>query len=126
MASFFLDSLSLGANPSNITLYLQEKFPSNLKKVSLKSVTFDYKQPEAGNRIVYIHCDILNKDDNLFNGKKSDILGVTAIKPMRFGPSFILEKSYKTLKYTDFTSITIYLSEPFKNLKRIVYELDFV
>ena len=71
---------------------------------------------------VYIHCNILNNNENYFNGKNSDIIA--------FLPSNRLQAIFgnvpKALKSTDFTSIRLSLSEPVENLIRIIYELEFV
>ena len=122
-----IDSSLLG-DPNDLTLYLEEKFPSDLERVTLKAVTLynkaqntmDSRSPASG-KAIYIHCDILNKDENFFNGKRSDIIG--------FLPGNKLQASFgntsKSLKSSDFTSIRLRLSEPLENLVRIIYELEF-
>ena len=113
-----IDSLLLG-DPNDLTLYLEEKFPSDLERVTLKAVTLYNKAQNT--KTVYIHCDILNKDENFFNGKRSDIIG--------FLPGNKLQATFgntsKSLKSNDFTSIRLRLSEPLENLVRIIYELEF-
>jgi len=131
MKSFHLtiDSLALSAqNPSDITVYLEKKIPSYLTRVSGKNVIISY----SGQRdsICYIHCDILNRDDNVLNDEKSDVL---AIIPVNATKKYIFHKPasiYKDLKSTDFTSIRIVLTDrdnvPLKHLAHIIYELEFI
>ena len=78
MKSFYLiiDSLLLNVTDhSDVTLYLEEKMPFYLTRVCIKSIIlFGTKEG-----ICYIHCDILNKDDNMLNGERSDVLAIVSI-----------------------------------------------
>ena len=120
-----IDSLKLGSNdPHDVTLYLEGKLPSDLQRVTLKGVTLYYNKGEK-TRTVYIHCNILNKDENLFNGKKSDIIGfIAGIKAIEHS-SHTFGNISKSIKSNDFTSIRFTLSERIENLSRIIYELEF-
>ena len=151
MKSLYLiiDTLALDANGHDATLYLENQIPWELRKVGLKSITIYasdvsriFKSQAFDFRHIFIHCDIINRDDNLFNNTKSDILAmIGAINPPQMGPlkkSIIFKFdscSYKSLKSTDFTSIRMYLTSsdnfqnpPFCQLNdtAITYELHFI
>ena len=123
-----IDTLKLGSeDPNDVTLYLEDiKFPANLERVNLKAATLYFREPEKNKtRTVYIHCDILNKDENFFNGKKSDIIGlIPGIKTSIHVP-YTFGNISKSIKSSDFTSIRLTLLEPYENLGRIIYELEF-
>jgi hypothetical protein len=151
MKSLYLiiDTLALDANGHDATLYLENKIPMYLQKVGLKSITIYasdvsrmFKSQAFDFRHIFIHCDIINKDNNLFNNTKTDIVAIIgAVNPSQMGP---LKKSiifkfeqclYKSLKSTDFTSIRMYLtsSDTFQsptfcllNETAITYELHFI
>ena len=77
----------------------------------------------------YIHCDLLNKDDNLFNGEKSDILANFLLMSPGKNVFYKFGGIYKNLKSSDFTSIRLTLRDQKHNLLSlggIVYELEFV
>ena len=131
MKSFHLtiDSLALNAhNPSDITVNLEKKIPSYLTRVCTKNVVISYSGPRDS--IGYIHCDILNRDDNVLNEEKSDVL---AIIPINATKKYIFQKSasiHKDLKSSDFTSIRITLTGrnnvSLKNVAHVIYELEFI
>ena len=118
-----IDSLTL-ADPHDVTLYLSEKLPSELRWLTLKGVTFYLNKAEK-TKTVYIHCDILNTDENFFNGKKSDIIGAVAAISAAEYSSHTFGNVAKSLKSTDFTSIRFSLSKRIENLNRIIYQLEF-
>src|SRR5271155_937056 len=95
-----------GSNPLDCTLHL-EKIPTYFKRISLKSVVIN-ESPLSSLKNIFVHCDILNKDDNIFNGFKSDILAVITNKKYMY---FHLEnRSYKNIK-SDFTSLRIFITD---------------
>ena len=59
----------------DFTLYLHEKIPSPFRRVGLKSIIITQELTQIEKNI-YVHCDILNKDDNFYNGEQSDILAI--------------------------------------------------
>ena len=81
---------------------------------------------------LYVHCSLLNKDDNLVNGKKSDVLSAVYLddmKPKRLVCQKFENDSGKLLKYD--TNITMYLttsdgvSVEGRGRFGIVYQLEF-
>lgn len=138
-----IDSAALGAeDASDFTLYLSHKIPSHLTKVGLRSfvmrhgidVTKLFFNKESYKNI-YIHCDILGKDDNFYNGRKSDVLALGICKNITFKKVIFNTCgtcSYKDLKSTNFTSIRMYLCEsdgaPLKPTgpSEVTYELEFI
>ena len=127
MKSFYLiiDSLLLNVTDhSDVTLYLEEKIPSYLTRVCIKSIIlFGTKEG-----ICYIHCDILNKDDNMLNGERTDVLAIVPINTSI--KSYKPVSLHKELKSTNFTSIRITLTDRdnvlLKNIKHVIYELEFI
>ena len=130
MKSLYLtvDSLALKAEePTDITLYLDETLPSNFDRVGLRSITIS--QP-VQDHFYYVHCDLLNKDDNLFNGEKSDILVYFVVNQSK---KFVSHKFggilHKNLKSSDFTSIRLTLKDRHGmvvKLQHVTYELEFI
>jgi len=118
-----IDSLELG-DPHDVTLYLSEKVPSELRWLSLKRVTLYFNKVER-TKAVYIHSNILNTDENFFNGKKSDIIGVVPGLRHADYSEHTFGNVSKSLKSTDFTSIQFSLSKQIESLNRIIYELEF-
>ncbi len=131
-----MKSLHFTINTSmpDFTLYLHEKIPSHFRKIGLKSITITQELTKI-EKNVYVHCDIMNKDDNFYNGKQSDILAIVTQN------RYIQKKcvittfdncSYKNIKSPDFTSIRIFLTHqtnlPFETTGRlaIIYELEFI
>ena len=133
MKSFYLtvDSLTLNAdNPTDITFYLSEKLPYNFNRVGLRSLILLQPNEPIPEECYFIHCDLLNKDDNLYNGVKSDVLTFVVVTKSKKYISYkyggIL---YKYLKSSDFTSIRLSLTDQVANeilLDRVVYELEFI
>src|SRR5271167_2530148 len=118
----------------DFTLYLHERIPSHLRKIALKSIIITQELIKIEKNI-YVHCDILNKDDNFHKGKQSDILAIVAQN------RYIQKKcvittfdncSYKNIKSPDFTSIRIFLTHqnnlPFETSGRlsVTYELELI
>src|SRR5271167_26983 len=118
----------------DFTLYLHERIPSLLRKIGLKSIIITQELTKIEKNI-YVHCDILNKDDNFYNGKQSDILAIVTQN------RYIQKKciittfdncSYKNLKSPDFTSIRIFLThqnnQPLETTGRlaVIFELEFI
>ena len=126
--------LIIDTSTPDFTLYLHGKIPSHFRRVGLKSIIITQELTRI-ERNIYVHCDILNKDDNFYNGKQSDILAVVTQN------RYIQKKcvittfdncSYKNIKSPDFTSIRIFLTHqtnlPFETTGRlaIIYELEFI
>ena len=133
-----IDSAVLKPNRTeDITVYFKDKIPSHLKRVTLKSVIIFSETPILqlfqNNRYVYICCDILDKDVNLLNSGKSEILRIMTIEP----PSakslrcFFVQNFCKKLKYNDIRSIRLYLTNCNQEMLKvdqpfnIIYELEF-
>src|SRR5271155_2848245 len=114
------------SNPLDCTLPIV--IPTYFKRISLKSVVIN-ENPLSAFKNVFIHCDILNKDDNIFNGSKSDILAIIANKKYMYYQSE--NRSYKNIK-SDFTSLKIFITDCQNNagnvfgINSIIYELEFI
>src|SRR5258708_40135680 len=90
MKSFHItiDSSALRLDkPNDLIIYLKDKLPSQLTKVGLKSITMHcennllrlFQKGDVEIKNVYVHCDSVFKDNNLFNGERSDIIGVLVL-----------------------------------------------
>jgi len=104
MKSFYLiiDSLALKVpDPSDITLQLKEKIPSPFNRVGITNIIFAQSAP--GDSICYIHCDILNKDDNILNGERSDILAIVPVNAPKRYLFYRPVNQHKELKSSTFT-----------------------
>ena len=118
----------------DFTLYFHEKIPSHLRRVGLKSIIITQELTKIEKNI-YVHCDILNKDDNFYNGKQSDILAIV-MQNRNINKKCVITAfdncSYKNIKSTDFTSIRMILTHqnnlPFDTSVRlaVTYELEFI
>ena len=114
-------------NPLDCTLHLVDKIPTHFKRVGLKSFVIDGSLGTFKN--VFVHCDILNKDDNIFNGSKSDILAIIAYKKYMYHQ--LESNSYKNIK-SDFTSLRIFIRDCNNNVRNlsgitsIIYELELI
>ena len=149
--NMIIDSLALKAEePQDLTLYLEESIDPHIRKVALKSVTILHSVEMAklfqnsctrgfASKNIYIHCDILDRDTNYFNNKKSDILAHISyyrIAVTKKCAVFNFKNClYKNLKSSDFTSIRLYLAgcdgsplslgELGGNIG-LIYELEFI
>lgn len=131
MKNFYLviDSLALNVpDPSDITLYLKEKIPYHFTRVGIKSIILLYSPP--GESICYIHCDILNKDDNILNGERSDVLAIVPVVGPKKYWIYRPVNLHKEIKSSNFTSIRITLTDrdnvQMKHLKHLICELEFI
>jgi len=139
--NIIIDSSVLKPNrPEDITVYFKDKIPSHLKRVTLKSVIIFSEIPIQqlfqniqNIRYAYICCDILDKDVNLLNSGKSEILRIMTIeqpsaKSLR---CLFVQNFCKKLKYNDIRSIRLYLTNCNQELLKvdkpfsIIYELEF-
>src|SRR5208282_1924236 len=99
--------LIIDTSTPDFTLYLHEKIPSHFRRAGLKSIIITQELTKI-ERNIYVHCDILNKDDNFYNGKQSDILAVVTQNRYLNKKYVIIEFyncSYKNIKFPGFTSI---------------------
>src|SRR5271155_3833837 len=69
--------LIIDSSMPDFTLYLHEKIPNYFRKIGLKSIIITQELTKIEKNI-YVHCDLLNKDDNFYNGEQSDILAIVA------------------------------------------------
>ena len=108
----------IDASMYDFTLYLQEKFPSHFRNIGLKSIIITQELTKIEKNI-YVHCDILNKDDNFYNGEQSDILAIVAQNRYLNKKCAITafdNCSDKNIKSTDFTSIRMFLTHQNKQV----------
>jgi hypothetical protein len=137
MKSFhiIIDSIGLKTeHPQNCRFYIHEKIPSTFKRIGLKSIAITLDSSMIFKN-VYVHCDLLNKDDNLFNGGRSDILAVVANNrhvPKKYLFYQFENCIYKNIKSSDFNSIqlslTDYNNDPYEinGGLTITYELELI
>ncbi len=118
----------------DFTLYFYEKIPNYFRRIGLKSIIITQELIKIEKNI-YVHCDILNKDDNFYNGKQSDILAIV-MQNRNINKKCVITAfdncSYKNIKSSDFTSIRMFLTHqnnlPFETSVRlaVTYELEFI
>jgi len=97
----------------DFTLYFREKIPQHFRRVALKSIIITQESTKIEKNI-YVHCDILNKNDNLYNGEQSDILAIIAQNRYINKKCVITSFDnclYKNIKSTDLTSIRMFLTD---------------
>jgi len=121
----------------DFTIYLKNRIPSHIKWVRLKSVTFistiNIYPLLQSKDYIYINCDIIDTDMNLFNSNRSPILSMMLIpRSVKGCVNFKFDNSsFKKLKSAEFTSIRLYLTNYDQTLVTahqsfaIVYELEF-
>ena len=127
-------NLMIDACMPDFTLYFHEKIPSHFGRVGLKSIIIT-QELTLIEKNIYVHCDILNKDDNFYNGEQSDILAVV-MQNRNLKKRCVITAfdncSYRNIKSTDFTSIRMLLTHQ-NNLSlessvrlAVTYELEFI
>ena len=126
--------LIIDTSSHDFTLHLHEKIPPNLTRIGLKSIIITQESAKIEKNI-YVHCDILNKDDNFYNGEQSDILAVVTQNRYLNKKYLIIEFancSYKNIKFPGFTSIRMFLTDQ-NNLAcevnegfSVTYELELI
>lgn len=139
-----IDSTALKLDKGEaLTLYFKEKFPSHLRQIGLRTVTmrsihnllwqFRNGEPEGVEKVLYINCSVVDKNTNLFNAEKSDILGFVILRP---GVKSLYQRfencSHRQMKSQDFTNIHLYVTDSdqrplaARHPMTIVYELEFL
>src|SRR5258706_217932 len=87
MAKVYLaiDSLKLNTEtPQNITLELNNCRPEKFTKIALKHIHIQHETDAtklfyfnvSTIKPLYIHCSLLNKEDNLINDEPSDVISI--------------------------------------------------
>ena len=119
--------------PEDFVIYLDKEIDTRFNKVCLKSMHVRINaRVKLNKNCFYVHCSILNQDDNLVNGKKSDIIAVpvASLKPNRV-VSFKLGNISSRLIKKHSSSIRMYITDAADNVMKlvsnfsIVYELEF-
>ena len=134
MKSFHLIIDSKGAKePSDFIFYLDDKLPSDLTRVAIKSISILQPGHIANpDYVCYIHTDMLNKDDNYLNTQKTDILALFPVNHS-YQRKYVFHKfsnTFKKLKSADINSIRLTLTDQ-KNkilsgmIQHIIYEIEF-
>ena len=123
-----IDSMALGCeNSEDLRIYLKDKIPTHITKVTLKSVCIHHEKdivemfkntpceetPCVPFKTIFICTDLLDIDKNLFNDEKSEVLASiyltnSSIKRFYFNK---WENNYKNLKSSDILSIRMYLMD---------------
>lgn len=136
--NIIIDNSALSCPKSeDLTIYLKNRIPSHIKWLRLKSVVFvstiNIYTLLQSEDYIYVNCDIIDTDMNLFNSNRSPILSMIQIPrsanrcvTVKFDSS-----SFRKLKSTEFTSLRLYLTNHDQTLVTahqsfaIVYELEF-
>jgi len=135
-----IDSSELGIEiPGNCTLPLENFNSESYNRVALNRTYIHHESDvrllfrfNARVNPIYIHCSLLNKDDNLINGQKSDVIGIlyplTKFKSKSFSaqsPS----NSYKLVKSDTKISMSLTNADgtPVDERSKfeVIYELEF-
>ena len=123
-----IDSRLINDTPQDLIVYFKNEIKH--RKIYLKNIDVQANKLRSSDRRLYVHCSILNKDDNLMNGEKSDIIAIlykyrsTGFKIGNTGPKLIIPHSNSIRLYlTDDSDMII---EPFSANLSIVYELEFL
>ena len=126
-------SLILTSNNADATFYLKDRTFAKYNTFNLCSITIKHVEVRQKiDFICYIHCTLVAKDDNFFNTRRSDIIGVV---PLFFNNA----KRYfhhkfpnikRNMRTKDFNSIRISLRDGHGQLldniiEHVVYELEF-
>ena len=135
-----IDSYGLYAEiPGVITLPLEQCNIQNYTRVALKQMYLHHDNDirilfkfKAKTEPIYVHCSLLNKDDNIVNGKKSDVLAIIVPEIRTRVRDFCAKPPVNSFKLAKPDSkITMYLTSldgtPVDNRSkfRVVYELEF-
>jgi len=82
-------------------------------------------------RPIYVHCSLLNKDDNFLNGQKSDVIGIAypELKPRKSVSEKLVSSSSKLVKYDSKIGMSLTTSDGVtldnKGNFSVLYELEF-
>ena len=79
--SLIIDSLRLGCrNHADITVYIKDDVLTQYNAINRSTILIKHAEvrPKV-DHICYIHCGLLDKDRNIFNGEKSDVIGVVPV-----------------------------------------------
>lgn len=133
-----IDSSTLETDhPVEIMLPINQSYFKDYTGVSLRHIYIEHEsdirvlfQFEAKTKPICIHCNLLNKDDNLLNGEKCDVLGVVypdwgrKILSLKFGNnSFKLMKSDSKIQMSLFSIDGKPVDSRSKFI--VIYELQF-
>ena len=135
-----IDSSEVNAEtPENFTVQLEEDISEKYSMICLKHVFIRHGsnmrelfQSHARIKPIFVHCNLLCKEDNIVNGKKSDVIGViyhNDMKPRNIGNYQLPNNSFKFLKYDSKISLSLTTSDGESVAGRgrfaVVYELEF-
>ena len=84
--------------------------------------------------LLYVHCDVINKDFNYINQDKCGILSIIPLGQKQFNDkcfTCVYENcSYKSVKSDDITSLRTYITKGevihFNAAFSVAYELEFI
>lgn len=134
-----LDSIQIDLkSPHNFTLQLGTYDIQNYTRIRLKHI-FLYHETDVRRLFrsgaimpIYVHCSLLNKDDNVVNGKKSDVISAIYLdnmKPKRLLGQKFENDSGKLLKYDTNINMCLTTSDGVSVEGRgrfgVVYQLEF-
>ena len=131
-----LNSVDIDLNsPHDLTVQLEEY---RYTKVRLKSLLLDHESDvrrlfrSGPVKPIYVHCSLLHKDDNLLNGKKSDVLAIVYLDSMRQKRTLHQQfenNSFKLVKCDSKIRLSLTTSDGTSVAARgkfgVIYELEF-
>ena len=126
-------SLIIDTDSADTIMYLKDQSFSKYNTVNLYSINI--KLSDVNHRtefICYIHCSVVDTDDNILNDKKSDVIGVILINI--FNAKRYLYHKFpnigRSINSRDFTTIRMTLRDKHgtildNKIEHVVYELGF-
>jgi hypothetical protein len=130
--SLIIDSKKLRSrNPSDIVLYLKDENLSRYNAVNLETIILKHSdrivRRHTQKYIGYVHCSILNKDDNILNGERSDIIGIFPVNSPKKYFYYKFPNTVKNITSNDVTSIRMTLKGEddliVNEIEQVVYEM---
>ena len=127
--SLIIDSLKLGCKDhAEITVYIKDDVLTKYNTFNLNNILIKHVEVRQKiDYICYIRCSLIDKDTNIFNGEKSDIIGVISVflnNPRRYFDYGL--NIHRSIGSKDFNAIRITLEGFHDNvIEHVVYELEF-
>lgn len=127
--SLIIDSLKLGCKDhADITVYIKDDVLTKYNTFNLNNILIKHVEVRQKiDYICYIRCSLIDKDTNIFNGEKSDIIGVIPVflnNPKRYFDYRL--NIQRSIGSKDFNAIRITLEGFHDNvIEHVVYELEF-
>jgi hypothetical protein len=132
--------MTLTTSEHDFTFFLKNTIGEKYSKICLKSIYIQHEIDANklfifGNPVVIkplsVHCSMLNRDDNIVNDTKSDVIAVfyPEPKPQKYMHVKFGNQSHKLLIHNNYMRmlLTCFENEPIENTGKclIFYELEF-